>query len=111
MALFKHVNEAFLASREFDKATLSRVSFWVDELGEMEIGAITADDIDAAVLKLAERGRLIAGKRDTARSGKPLAPATLNRHLAQVGSIFKHARRLKLVPRTFVSRSVQKLER
>jgi integrase len=103
MALYKHVNEAFIASRELDQATLSRLAFWENELGEMEIGAITADDIDTALLKLAERGRLIAGKRDTARSGKPLAGATLNRYLSQAGSIFKFARRMKLVPRTFVS--------
>jgi hypothetical protein len=29
------------------------------------------DDIDTALLKLAERGRLIARKRETVRSGKP----------------------------------------
>jgi integrase len=103
MALFKQVVEAFVASRELDQATLSRLAFWVDALGEKEIGAITADDIDTALLKLAERGRLIAGKRDTARSGKPLAGSTINRYLTQAGSIFKHARRLKLLPRTFVA--------
>lgn len=103
MALFKDVVEAFVASREVDQATLSRLAFWVDTLGEKEIGAITADDIDAALLKLAERGRLTAGKRDTARSGKPLAGATINRYLTQAGSVFKHAKRLRLVARTFVA--------
>jgi integrase len=102
MALFKVVVEAFVASREFDQATLSRLAFWTDELGEKEIAAISADDIDAALVRLAERGRLVAGKRDTARSGKPLAGSTVNRYLTQAGSVFKHARRLRLVPRTFV---------
>jgi integrase len=102
MALLKQVVEAFVASREFDQATLSRLAYWVDALGAKEIGAITADDVDDALLRLAERGRLIAGKRDTARSGKPLAGATINRYLTQLGSVFKHARRLKLLPRTFV---------
>jgi len=103
MALFKVVVEAYVASRELDRATLSRLAFWTDELGEKEIAAIAADDIDAALLRLAERGRLNAGKRQTARSGAPLAGSTVNRYLTQAGSVFKHARRLRLVPRTFVA--------
>ena len=51
MALFKVVVEAFVASRELDQASLSRLAFWCDELGEKEIAAITADDIDAALLQ------------------------------------------------------------
>jgi integrase len=103
MALFKDVVEAFVASREFDQATLTRLAFWVEVLGEKEVAAITADDIDAGVLTLAERGRLKAGKRECIRSGKPLAGSTINRHLTQAGSVFKHAKRLRLVPRTFIS--------
>ena len=103
MALFKHVVEAYVASRELDQASLSRLAFWVDVLGDKEVAAISADDIDAALLKLAERGRLKAGKRNTTPSGKPLAGSTINRHLTQAGSVFKHAKRLKLVPRTFVA--------
>jgi len=104
MALFKVVVEAYVASRELDQASLSRLSWWVDVLGDKEIAAITADDIDAAMVKLAERGRLKAGRgMSTAASGKPLAGSTINRYLTQAGSIFKHARRLKLVPRAFVA--------
>jgi hypothetical protein len=102
MALFKHVVEAFVASRELDQASLSRLTFWVEVLGDKEVAAITADDIDAALLKLAERGRLKAGKRTTTASGTPLAGSTINRHLSQAGSVFKHAKRLKLVRRTFI---------
>jgi len=103
MARFAVVLEAYIASRELDQASLSRLDFWHHELGDKEIHAITADDIDAALLRLAERGRLTSGKRETARSGRPLAGATVNRYLTQAGSVFKHARRLRLVPRTFVS--------
>jgi len=102
MALFEVVVEAFVASRELDQASLSRLAFWTDELGNKEIAAISADDIDAALLRLAERGRLTAGKRQTARSGQPLAGSTINRYLTQAGSVFKHARRLRLVPRSFL---------
>jgi hypothetical protein len=38
-----------------DQASLSRLSWWVDVLGDKEIAAISADDIDAALVKLAER--------------------------------------------------------
>ncbi len=102
MALFKDVVEAFVASREFDMATLTRLAFWVEMLGEKDIAAISADDIDASLVRLAERGRLKADGRNTVRSGRPLAGSTLNRHLTQAGSVFKYAKRLRLVPRTFI---------
>ncbi|MBL0141027.1 MAG: tyrosine-type recombinase/integrase [Betaproteobacteria bacterium] len=103
MALFKEVVEAYIASRELDAASLSRLAFWTDALGNRELATLTPDDIDTALVRLAERGRLIGGKRDTAAAGKPLAGSTVNRYLTQAGSIFKHARRLKLVPRAFAS--------
>jgi integrase len=102
MALFKDVVEAYIASRELDAASLSRLAFWADALGDRDIATITPDDIDAALVRLAERGRLVSGRRPTAAAGKPLAGSTMNRYLAQAGSVFKHARRLKLVPRAFV---------
>ena len=48
---------------------LVAVAFWVDEVGDREVAAITADDIDAALVKLAERGRLKAGRGMTATAG------------------------------------------
>jgi integrase len=95
--------EAFVASREFDKATLSRLRFWVDQLGDLELANITPDAVDAALVRLAERGRLKPTRgQPTTRTGKPLSGATLNRYISQLGSIFKFARRLRLIPRTFV---------
>ena len=103
MALFKQVVDAYIASKDLDESALSRLDFWVDELGDREVETITAEDIDAALVKLAARGRLRGGKRPTAAAGKPLAGSTINRYLTQAGSIFKHAKRIKLVPRTFVA--------
>jgi hypothetical protein len=57
MALFKDVVEAFIASREWDQASLTRLAFWNASLGMMEVSTITAEDIDAALVRLAERGR------------------------------------------------------
>lgn len=103
MALFETVVEAFIASHELDRASLSRLAFWTEALGNMELATITVDNIDSALLRLAERGRLKGGKRITAAAGKPLAGSTVNRYLTQAGSIFKHAKRLRLVPRAFVA--------
>ena len=102
MALFREVAEAFVASREWDQATLSRLAFWCDVLGPRDIATITPEDIDTALVQLAERGRLKGGKASTAAAGKPLARSTINRYLAQAGSVFKFARRLRLVPQAFV---------
>jgi len=102
MALWKDVTEAFLASREWDQATLSRLAFWTDVLGEKEIAAITPEDIDTALVRLAERGRMKGGKLATTACGKPIAGSTLNRYVSQAGSVFKYARRVRLLPRAFV---------
>lgn len=37
MALFKVVVEAYVASREMDQASLSRLVFWVDVLGDRSL--------------------------------------------------------------------------
>ena len=72
-------------------------------MGDRELATITAEDVDAALVKLTARGSLRGGKRPTAAAGKPIAGSTLNRYLTQAGSIFKHAKRMKLVPRAFVA--------
>jgi hypothetical protein len=105
MALFKNVIEAYVASRELDPASLTRLAFWADTLGDREVAHITAEHVDAALVKLAERGRLTGGKRPTTAAGKPLAGATINRYLSTAGSVFKHARRLRLVPRAFIAQT------
>ncbi|HEX3097483.1 MAG TPA: hypothetical protein VHQ02_07170, partial [Usitatibacter sp.] len=71
MALFVAVVEALIASHEWDQATLSRLAFWTDALGEREVLAITPEDIDAALVTLAKRGRLNGGKLATSATGRP----------------------------------------
>ena len=93
MALFSTVAEAYIASRELDQATPPRIAFWIVAIGSKEIANITPDDIDTALVRLAERGCLTSGKRPTQAAGKPLAGSTINRHLSQAGSLFKHAKR------------------
>lgn len=102
MALFKQVVEAYIASKDPDAGSLTRLAFWVAVLGHQDVATTTPEDIDAALVKLAERGRLKGGKKPTASLGAPLAGSTVNRYLSTAGSVFKHAKRLKLVPRAFV---------
>ncbi len=94
---------AFVAVRDYDAATLSRLGFWSDEFGDRELVDITPDDVDAALVRLAERGRFKPARNGRAvLAGKPLAPASINRYISQLGSVFKFARRLRGIPRTLV---------
>jgi integrase len=100
MALFKYVVEAYVASRELDPASLTRLAFWTDVLGEREIAHITPEDIDAALVKLAERGRLKAGRgMSTAASGSGLdrqpLPHASRRHLQARSAPEARAARLR----------------
>jgi integrase len=97
------VIKAFLAAREFDRATLGRLEFWSDQFGDRELADITADEVDAALVRLAERGRLRPIRGQGAASlGVPLAPATINRYSTQLASLYRYARRLRLLPRAHV---------
>ncbi len=111
MPSLQTVVDGFTASREFDNATLGRLQFWLDQFGDKELSAITDDDVDAALVRLAERGRLRAGRGlRTEPVGKPLAGSTLNRYVGQLASVYKYARRLRLLPRAHVppTRGVEK---
>lgn len=103
MATLATVVEAFVASREYDRATLARLNFWVQEFGTRELADISPEEVDAAVGRLAERGRLQPRRNGvTQPKGAPLAGSTLNRHIAQLQSIYKYARRLRLPPRAHI---------
>ena len=96
--------EAFLASREFDQATVSRCAFWSEQFGHKQLAEITDDDVDAALVRLAERGRLKPRRgKEKAKAGKPLSGASINRYITQLGSLYKYAKRLRLLPRSFVA--------
>ncbi|MFZ3320762.1 MAG: tyrosine-type recombinase/integrase [Usitatibacter sp.] len=103
MALLKDVAVLFMAAEDWDRATISRVSYWVEVFGEKDIAEITEDEADDAMAKLATRGRLKGGKLPTTATGKPLAGSTVNRYLAQIGSLYKFAKKHKLLRRGFVS--------
>src|SRR5688500_13941250 len=101
--LLKHVADAFAASRSWDSASLGRLAFWVEKLGEGEFVGITTDEVDECLVQLAERGKLRAGCRVTERTGKPLKGSTINRYQTTFGQLAKFAKKARLVPRNFVS--------
>lgn len=103
MATLDVVIDAFVASREFDKATLARLRFWSEQFGTKDLADISPDDVDAALVALAERGRLQPLRNQpTQATGKPLSGATINRYITQLGSLYRYARRLRLLPRAHV---------
>lgn len=103
MATLDALIDAYVASREFDKATLARLAFWREQFGPIELADISPDDVDRAVIVLAERGRLRPRRgHPTEAAGQPLSGATLNRYITQLGSLYRYARRLRLLPRAHV---------
>jgi hypothetical protein len=106
MATLMHVTEALLASREHDSGAVGRFKFWTEQFGAREIGTITADDVDAALVCLAERGRLKAGRGRASTAvltGKPLSGATINRYVSSLASVYKFARQIRLLSRACIA--------
>ena len=94
--------DAFMASDcPADVGSHGRLIFWREELGQLPLLEITADDVDDAVLRLAQRGKLKAGRGlETSPSGKPLAPATLTRYVTTLGGVYRWARKSRLIKKT-----------
>lgn len=111
MPTFAAVVDALVASRELDAASLARLAFWTDTLGGHDLAQITPEEVDAALVRLAERGRLKPRRgKETLAVGAPLAGSTFNRYVSQLQGVYKYARRLRLLPRAHVppTRGVEK---
>jgi integrase len=105
MMELKTLIDAYLASyRGRDPSLRARLRFWRERLGDLPIDQIDADRVDAEMAYLAERGalRYVPGQ-GIVGANRPLAPATLNRHLVALGSVITHARKRRLLPRGHVS--------
>ncbi len=92
-----------------DTTRVTRLSFWVTALGDLPIGEVTDDHVDAAMQELAQRrAKFYAGKdADGAKvfraKGKPPSGATQNRYLAALSSLCTFAQKKRLTPRTWVN--------
>jgi integrase len=84
-----------------------KIQFFIDHLGNKPIDSVTPEDIELALDALCQRGKLATR---TTRQGvvflptnKPLSPATRNRYLSSLGTLYRDLRRLRITPRGFVS--------
>ena len=92
-----------------DPSFASRTRFWVGHFGARDITTITTDDIEDGIDALMKRGKhqvTTWGPRKKPRleaTGKPLAPSSVNRYISTLGTVFKDLKKLRLLPRGFVS--------
>ena len=98
----KTLIEGYIAARERPSDVPGRLDFWLQALGDVPITEISADSVDAAMVRLAERGKVQPRRnQDSKVTGKPLAGSTLTRYVSQLAGVFKYARKQRLVPRTW----------
>ena len=95
--------EGFLAAGDRPSDAPGRLEFWLGELGgDTPITEITAEAVDAAMVRLAERGKIQPRRgKEPIRTGKPLSGTTLTRYVSQLAGLFKFARKTRLVARTW----------
>jgi len=99
---FRTLIEGYAASTARPAQSHSRLMFWVDRLGDMEILDITPEHVDSGLVALAERGKLRPVRNGApVPTGKPLSGATLTRYGTDLAGCFRFARRQRLVPRTW----------
>ncbi len=103
--LFEHVLDAFVVAYQGrDTCLAARLQWWSTHLRGQHLEAITADQVDTALMALAQRGAMLKIKgRGTVASGKPLSGATINRYRAALGTLLKWAKARRLLPRAWRS--------
>ena len=100
--LFADVVRAYCASTSRPADSLARLSFWIDHFGDREIKDISPDDVDAGLLALRQRGKMVPRRNGPAvSSGKPMADTTLTRYASDLGGVYRYAKLQRLVPRTW----------
>ena len=64
--------EAFLASKNFDAATISQLGFWSQQFSHKELSDISEEDVDNALVTLSTRGKMIPVRMMAEESGELL---------------------------------------
>jgi hypothetical protein len=64
--------EAFLASKNLDPATISRLGFWSQQFSHKELSDISEEDVDNALVTLSTRGKMIPVRMMAEESGELL---------------------------------------
>jgi integrase len=99
--LLEAVIDAFMASyRGRDPSLHARLAFWKERIGHLPVASIDSECVEDQMSLLAARGALkyVRGQ-GVVPAGRPLSPATLNRHLVALGSVLRFARKARLLPR------------
>nr|WP_243855567.1 site-specific integrase [Aquabacterium sp. A08] len=100
--LFTDVAHAYCASTARPADSLACLRFWIDQFGQRELTHITPEDVDAGLLALKRRGRMVPRRNGPAvPSGQPMAETTLTRYAADLGGLYRYAKRQRLVSRTW----------
>lgn len=92
-----------------DKWIGTRLGFFVEQFGDKIAHDIDGDDVHDAIQTLIRRGRVInhGGRYASAvrlvSTGKPLAPATVNRHRTVLQGILTWAQKRRLMPKGWVN--------
>ena len=103
MINIESVVDAYLATvTNKSGGVAGRLQYWSAQFQGQTIDSITPEQVDAAVTQLVQRGKLKGGKGvDTVQTGKPLAPATVDRYIGDLAGLYRYARQHRLVPRDF----------
>lgn len=67
------------------------LEFWVEKFGPMKVGEITRSDINAAVAELQTKPAMRKTPDGVKATGVCITPATVNRYLASLSSVFNYA--------------------
>ena len=104
-----------------DPGFTNRLQFWVGYFDNQNITELKTEDIEDGIDALVLRGKFrtrttrnSGNPRKTVSTieatGQPLAPSTINRYVACLGTMFRELRRMRLLPRGFANpmRGVQR---
>ncbi len=119
---FQDLAEVVLAAYSGRDPTFkNRLHFWISHFGDRHVAELTTEDIEDGVDALVARGKYRVRTTRTAdnpkkavstleATGQPLSPATINRYVACLGTLFRELRRMRLLPRGFANpmRGVQR---
>ena len=106
---FSELADSYMACyKGRDGACGQRLSFFVDRLGSRLACEIDSDDVADALDSLAQRGSLrnnggqLKGG-NIVPTGKPLAPATLNRYRNVIQAVLTFGRKKRLMPKGWIN--------
>ena len=104
MIEIESVVDAYLSTfDDLSRGVGGRLGYWAKCFAGELIHEITPEQVDVAVANLVKRGKLKGGKGlETVHTGKPLAPATVDRYVGDLAGMYKFARANRMVPREFV---------